>query len=72
MKHEIEAIIVSECADREDEFISIIPLNSSGAEIPIPFRRLPFPIRIRFAMSINKSQVLTLTVAGVHLDEPCF
>ena len=40
--------------------------------MPFTFRRLQFPLRLSFAMSINKSQGQSLKVVGLHLELPCF
>jgi ATP-dependent DNA helicase PIF1 len=40
--------------------------------VPYQFKRLQFPIRLSFAMTINKAQGQSLKVAGVHLQTPCF
>uniref|UniRef100_A0A0L8FJT3 DNA helicase Pif1-like 2B domain-containing protein n=1 Tax=Octopus bimaculoides TaxID=37653 RepID=A0A0L8FJT3_OCTBM len=72
MQHVIEATIISGCGKGEDVFIPRIPLTPSDADIPFQFQRLQFPLRISFAMSINKSQRQTLSVAGLHLAESCF
>jgi len=36
------------------------------------FKRLQFPVRLAFTMSINKTQVQPFKVTGVDLTEPCF
>ncbi|CAH2088934.1 unnamed protein product [Euphydryas editha] len=36
----------------------------------IPFRRLQFPIRLAFAMSMNKSQGQTMSICGLDLENP--
>ncbi|XP_026481798.1 ATP-dependent DNA helicase PIF1-like [Ctenocephalides felis] len=41
-------------------------------DLPFDFRRLQFPIRLAFAMSINKSQGQSLQVCGINLEFPCF
>ncbi|CAK1579947.1 unnamed protein product [Parnassius mnemosyne] len=45
----------------------MIPSDST-----IPFRRLQFPVRLAFAMTINKSQGQTMSICGVDLKNPCF
>ena len=70
MPHVIEATILTGCDKGEDAFIPRIPLIPSN--VPFEFKRLQFPVRLSFAMSINKSQGQTLAVAGLHLVEPCF
>ena len=70
MRNVIEATIISGCGKGEDVFIPRIPLIPSN--MPFDFKRVQFPIRLSFAMSINKSQGQTLQVAGLHLEEDCF
>jgi ATP-dependent DNA helicase PIF1 len=70
MPHVIETTIMTVCAKGEDVFIPRIPLLPS--DMPFQFKRLQFPVRLAFAMSINKSQGQPLKVAGVNLETPCF
>ncbi|XP_073129961.1 uncharacterized protein [Henckelia pumila] len=50
-----------------------IPLSPSENEgYPFQFKRKQFPIRLCFAMTINKSQGQTIPVVGVYLPEPVF
>ncbi|KAF5447320.1 hypothetical protein F2P56_032879 [Juglans regia] len=37
-----------------------------------PFKRTQFPIRLNFAMTINKSQGQTLDFVGIYLPQPVF
>ncbi|GFT63260.1 ATP-dependent DNA helicase [Trichonephila clavipes] len=41
-------------------------------DVPIQFKRIQFPIRLAFAMTINKSQGQTMSVCGLDLRTPCF
>ena len=41
-------------------------------DVPIEFKRTQFPIRLAFAMTINKSQGQTLSVCALDLETPCF
>ena len=66
----IEAKILTGPGAGEKTFIPRIPLAPS--DHPIPFKRLQFPLRVCFAMTINKSQGQSLKVAGVLLESPCF
>jgi ATP-dependent DNA helicase PIF1 len=70
MPHVIEATILAGCAKGEDAFIPRIPMVPN--DIPFQFKRLQFPVRLAFAMSINKAQGQSLKVAGIHLGTPCF
>jgi ATP-dependent DNA helicase PIF1 len=70
MPHVIEATILTGCAKGEDVFLPRIPMIPS--DMPFEFRRLQFPVRLAFAMSINKAQGQSLKVAGVNLATPCF
>ncbi|CAF4579634.1 unnamed protein product, partial [Rotaria socialis] len=61
MPHVIEATILAGCAKGEDVFISRIPL--APTDMPFEFKRLQFPVRLAFAMSINMAQGQSLKVA---------
>ena len=68
----IKAMIISGRAKGEEVMIPRIPLISSPSDMAFSFKRLQFPVRLCFAMSINKSQGQTLKVAGLLLQDPCF
>ncbi|KAG2666472.1 hypothetical protein I3760_15G062300 [Carya illinoinensis] len=54
-------------------FIPRIPfLPKSDENSGFPFKRTQFPIRLSFAMSINKSQGQTLDFVGIYLPQPIF
>lgn len=36
------------------------------------FRRLQFPIKLAYAMTINKSQGQSMSCVGLNLEDPCF
>ena len=67
-KNIIEATI--SCGPYKGE--TVLPLVPSDAELPFKFRRLQFPIKVCFAMSINKSQGQTFKSIGVDLTSECF
>ncbi|XP_037809132.1 ATP-dependent DNA helicase PIF1-like [Lucilia sericata] len=69
-KNVIEATILTGCAKGDTVFIPRIPLKTSN--YPFEFKRLQFPLKISFAVTINKSQGQTLKVAGVDLTDECF
>lgn len=41
-------------------------------DAPIQFKRLQFPIRLAFAMTINKSQGQSMKICGLDLENACF
>lgn len=51
-------------------FVPRIPIISN--DLPFCFKRLQFPIRLAYSMTINKSQGQTFRFCGVHLKESCF
>lgn len=69
-KNVIEATVLTGCAQGESVFIPRIPLIPT--DYPFEFKRLQFPLKISFAITINKSQGQSLRVAGIDLSEECF
>ncbi|XP_060846201.1 ATP-dependent DNA helicase PIF1-like [Rhopalosiphum padi] len=58
---------------QDDIIIPAIPLTSSGEDdLPIIMRRVQFPVRLSFAMTINKSQGQTFDRVGLLLPSPVF
>jgi len=51
--------------------VSLTP-NSDSSDFPFVLRRRQFPVRLAFAMSINKSQGQSLKVVGLDLRIPVF
>ncbi|KIH46987.1 hypothetical protein ANCDUO_22957 [Ancylostoma duodenale] len=66
----IEATILTGKFKGEDVFIPRIPMIPT--DMPFDFKRLQFPVRLAFAMTINKAQGQSLRVAGINLESPCF
>ena len=56
--------------------IHIIPRITLDTEndpaLPFTFSRHQFPVRLAYAMTINKSQGQTFDKVGIYLPEPCF
>jgi ATP-dependent exoDNAse (exonuclease V) alpha subunit len=57
--------------------IALIPkikfnYSATGSQVPIDFRRIQFPIRLAFAMTINKAQGQTLDSIGLYLPNHVF
>ncbi|KAL3361944.1 hypothetical protein AABB24_014672 [Solanum stoloniferum] len=71
--HVISATISSGDFKNTHVFIPRIPLMTSEDEkLPLPFKRTQFPVRLCFAMTINKAQGQTLDFVGIYLREPVF
>jgi hypothetical protein len=49
-----------------------IKLTSTEGELPFIVSRLQFPVRLSFAITVNKSQGQSLSVVGVDLRHPVF
>lgn len=72
-KHVISATIASRDFKNTHVFIPRISLLSSVDEkLPVPFKRTQYPLRLCFAMTINKAQGQTLDFVGIYLREPVF
>lgn len=70
MNNVIEATILKGKYKGEHVLIPRIPMIPN--DLPFDFKRLQFPVRLAFAMSINKSQGQSLSVCGINLENPCF
>ncbi|GBN28040.1 hypothetical protein AVEN_83700-1 [Araneus ventricosus] len=66
----IQATILTGSNKEESVFIPRIPLIPS--DMPFEFKRLQFPVRFAFAITINKAQCQSFRVAGINLETPCF
>jgi hypothetical protein len=66
MKNVIEATIIKGKYKGEDVLISHIQIIPT--DLLLDFKRLQFPVRMAFAMTINKSQDQSLQVCGIHLE----
>jgi ATP-dependent DNA helicase PIF1 len=69
----LDAEIVNGTHAGDRVFIPRIPLSlSEDVSLPFKFKRKQFPVRLSFAMTINKAQGQTLPTVGVYLPEPVF
>ncbi|CAH0392751.1 unnamed protein product [Bemisia tabaci] len=69
-KYLIEAKIITGPNEGETVFIPKIPVIPSN--LPFQFKRFQFPVKLCFAISINKSQGQTIKTVGVDLRHDCF
>ena len=62
-----------QCASRDDPQRKIQRRgNTHSEDLPFEFKIIQFPIRLAFAMTINKSQGQSLSVCVLNLDNACF
>jgi ATP-dependent DNA helicase PIF1 len=70
MKNVIKAIILNGKFRDENRLLPRIPIILT--DMLIQFKRLQFPIRLAFAVTINKYQGQTMSVFGLDLSTSCF
>jgi ATP-dependent DNA helicase PIF1 len=69
----IDAEIVGGQHQGKRVFITRIPMSPSyDISLPFKLKRKQFPIRLSFAMTINKAQGQTIPNVGIYLPEPVF
>jgi len=66
----IEVTILTGPAKGERTFLPKIPMIPS--DLPFDFKRLQFPVRLPFAMTINKWRGQSLKPVGLDLSNPGF
>ncbi|XP_021953692.1 ATP-dependent DNA helicase PIF1-like [Folsomia candida] len=67
----VMATVLSGSAEGEKVFIPRIDLDTDS-DLPFKLKRRQFPIKLAFAMTINKSQGQTLDKVGIYLQTPIF
>lgn len=65
-----EATVMTGLAAGQSVCIPRIVLNASNPEWPFVFQRRQFPVRVCYAVTINKSQGQTLKKVGLYLQSP--
>jgi ATP-dependent DNA helicase PIF1 len=68
----LHCIILTGCKVGAEIFIPRIVLNTTNVKWPFTLQRRQFPVRICYAMTINKSQGQTLSTVGLYLKKPIF
>ena len=69
LPHVIEDTILTGVG-KENVCIPRIPIIPS--DLPFEFKILQFPIKLSYAMTINKTQGQSLRITGLELMSPCF
>lgn len=70
MPNVIEATILIGKAKGDNVLIPRIPMIP--VDLPFEFKRLQFPVRLAFSMTINKAQGQSLRICGINLESHCF
>ncbi|XP_057310664.1 ATP-dependent DNA helicase PIF1-like [Hydractinia symbiolongicarpus] len=71
-QHVIDAEIITGVASGKKVVIPRIQLAPSDTGLPFQLRRRQLPIRLAYAMTINKSQGQTFSKVGIYFHRPCF
>ncbi|GJU76322.1 DNA helicase [Tanacetum coccineum] len=66
----IEAQIITGTRVGEKVYIHRIPLTDKDPNLSFTFKRTQFPVKLCYAMTINKSQGHSFSKIGVYLTEP--
>ena len=72
LQHVIDAKIITGSHVGKRVFIPRIRITPSDVDLPFQLVRRQFPIRLAFAMTINKSQGQTIPYMGLYLLNPVF
>jgi hypothetical protein len=68
----LQCVLLTGTHDGETVFIPRTALNTTDAKWPFMLQRRQFPVRVCYAMTINKSQGQTLSRVGLYLKKPVF
>jgi hypothetical protein len=66
------AVLNKNSKEQQIEFIPRIKLSTMEGQLPFILTRKQFPVRLCFAMTMNKSQGQSLSTVGIDLRKPVF
>ncbi|KAF8091390.1 hypothetical protein N665_0446s0010 [Sinapis alba] len=70
--HILQAKVITETKVGEKVWLHRLLLSPTYSKLPFKMRRRQFPLKVFFAMTINKSQDQTLAKVGLFLPRPVF
>ena len=68
----LEVMVITGDHRGEKAFIPRITLKPSSRQYPFTLKRRQFPVRLSFAMTINKAEGQSVKYVGLHLVSPVF
>ncbi|CAI9300682.1 unnamed protein product [Lactuca saligna] len=68
----IEATIITGTSIEKRVYIPRIKFIHKSSDLPFVFSRKQFPVKVCYAMTINKSQGQSLRKIGIYLSQPVF
>ena len=68
----LEVLLLHGPSAQETKFIPRIPIIPSDSDLPFQFKRIQFPLKPCFALTINKAQGQSFQTIGLHLEAPIF
>ena len=71
-RHFIDAELLTGSSQGKRVFIPKMTLIPSDTDLPFQLKRVQFPIRLAYAITINKSQGQTFDKVGIYLNRACF
>lgn len=70
MANVLEATILT--GNYKGEVVIIPRISITPTDLPLNFKRLQFPVRRAFAMTIDKTQGQSLKICGINSEYSCF